>query len=82
MDTVRFYGRSNRKHRALWRIFGVFLILLLTTSATLAANFYATRLEVSDRVIEEKTKTLALQAIKDNLTGLFNRTALTKEIEK
>ncbi|EGA69430.1 signal transduction protein [Vibrio sinaloensis DSM 21326] len=59
----------------------VFLILLLTTSATLAANFYATRLEVSDRVIEEKTKTLALQAIKDNLTGLFNRTALTKEIE-
>lgn len=60
----------------------VFLILLLTTSATLAANFYATRLEVSDRVIEEKTKTLALQAIKDILTGLYNRTALTDEIDK
>lgn len=59
-----------------------FLILLLTLSATLAANFYATRLKVSDQVIEEKTRSLAIQAIKDNLTQLRNRTALSNEVDK
>lgn len=58
------------------------LILLLTISATLSANFYATRLKVSDLVIAEKTQTLAIQAVKDNLTGLFNRTALNQEVEQ
>ena len=59
----------------------VFLILLLTSSATLTANFYSGRLEVSDQVIKEKTKTLAIQAIQDSLTGLYNRTALSQEVE-
>ena len=58
------------------------LIFLLTVSATLSANFYATRLKVSDLVIAEKTQSLAAQAIKDNLTGLFNRTALSQEVEQ
>lgn len=58
----------------------IILIFLLTCSATVAANFYATRLKVSDRVIEEKTRSLADQAIKDNLTNLKNRTALSYEV--
>lgn len=58
----------------------ILLIFLLTCSATIAANFYATRLKVSDRVIEEKTRSLADQAIKDNLTNLKNRTALSNEV--
>ncbi|MCZ4293279.1 bifunctional diguanylate cyclase/phosphodiesterase [Vibrio sinaloensis] len=58
----------------------IILIFLLTCSATIAANFYATRLKVSDRVIEEKTRSLADQAIKDNLTNLKNRNALDHEV--
>lgn len=60
----------------------VLLILLLTSSITIAVNFYASRLKVSDRLIEEKTRTLAIQAVKDSLTGLSNRTALSHEVEK
>jgi len=67
---------------ALYGSTSVFLILLLTVSATVAANFYATRLKVSDQVIEEKTRSLALQAVKDNLTNLSNRTALSSEVDK
>ncbi|WP_082034923.1 bifunctional diguanylate cyclase/phosphodiesterase [Vibrio sinaloensis] len=59
----------------------VALILALTVSATLSANFYATRLKVSDRVIAEKTQSLAIQAVKDSLTGLSNRSALAQEVE-
>lgn len=57
------------------------LIFLLTCSATITANFYATRLRVSDRVIEEKTRSLADKAIKDDLTNLSNRTALGHQVD-
>ncbi|TFH92677.1 bifunctional diguanylate cyclase/phosphodiesterase [Vibrio ouci] len=67
---------------ALYGFTSVFLILMLTVSATIAANFYATRLKVSDQVIEEKTRSLALQAVRDNLTNLSNRTALSSEVDK
>ncbi|WP_394125984.1 EAL domain-containing protein [Vibrio hepatarius] len=67
---------------ALYGLTSVFLILMLTVSATIAANFYATRLKVSDQVIEEKTRSLALQAVRDNLTNLSNRTALSSEVDK
>ncbi|KGY14073.1 diguanylate cyclase [Vibrio tubiashii] len=60
----------------------VLLILLLTSSITVAGNFYASRLKVSDRLIEEKTRTLAIQAVRDSLTGLSNRAALSDEVEK
>lgn len=56
------------------------MILLLTLSVTLATNFYATRLFVSNRIIEEKTKSLARQAVTDGLTKMYNRSALTHEI--
>ncbi|MEL7292274.1 MAG: bifunctional diguanylate cyclase/phosphodiesterase [Pseudomonadota bacterium] len=59
----------------------VMLILLLTISATMAANFYSLRLKVSDQVIEEKTRSLAQQAIKDDLTNLNNRTALSQAVD-
>lgn len=65
----------------LYGVTSVLLILMLTSSATIAANFYATRLRVSDQVIEEKTRSLALQAVRDNLTNLSNRTALSNEVE-
>ncbi|EGU50775.1 putative signal transduction protein [Vibrio orientalis CIP 102891 = ATCC 33934] len=67
---------------ALYGLTSVFLILLLTVSAAIAANFYATRLKVSDQVIEEKTRSLAQQAVRDNLTNLSNRTALSSEVDK
>ncbi|WP_238322180.1 CHASE domain-containing protein [Vibrio mexicanus] len=60
----------------------VTLILLLTFSGSLAIDFYATRLKVSDQVIEEKTKTLAKQAVQDTLTGMLNRQALTSEVNE
>ncbi len=60
----------------------VILILLLTVSGSLAIDFYATRLKVSDQVIEEKTKTLAKQAVQDTLTGMLNRQALTSEVNE
>ncbi|WP_252031735.1 hypothetical protein [Vibrio sp. SCSIO 43135] len=60
----------------------VFLVLLLTVVASLAENFYRTRLQVSDQVIQEKTHTLALQALQDNLTGMYNRQALNNEVDQ
>lgn len=60
----------------------VSLLLLLTACVTMATNFYAKRLQVSDRLIEEKTRSLAIQAIKDSLTNLYNRTALNTEVNK
>ncbi|WP_070966033.1 bifunctional diguanylate cyclase/phosphodiesterase [Vibrio sonorensis] len=57
------------------------LIMALTGSVSTAVRFYMIRLRVSDKVIEEKTQTLAIQAIKDSLTGLFNRQALSNEVE-
>ncbi|NVD08958.1 EAL domain-containing protein [Vibrio sp. JPW-9-11-11] len=60
----------------------VMLILLLTVSATVAANFYSIRLRVSDQVIEEKTRSLAQQAIRDDLTNLNNRTALSQAVDE
>lgn len=66
---------------ALYGAAVILLIILLTSSVTIATNFYATRLKVSDRLIEEKTRSLALQAVRDNLTGLSNRTALNQQLE-
>lgn|GEM_PF-1498566 len=72
---------DNSGSTALYSTASVLLIILLTASVNIAANFYATRLKVSDQLIEEKTRTLEVQAVRDNLTGLNNRTALNREVE-
>ncbi|MEZ8100728.1 bifunctional diguanylate cyclase/phosphodiesterase [Vibrio bivalvicida] len=72
---------DNSGSTALYSTASVLLIFLLTGTISIAANFYATRLKVSDQLIEEKTRTLEIQAVRDNLTGLRNRTALNREVE-
>ncbi|MGF1728391.1 EAL domain-containing protein [Photobacterium kasasachensis] len=60
----------------------IVLILLLTASVSCGVGFYANRLKISDQLVKEKTRSLEFQASRDELTGLFNRPALTEEIER
>ncbi len=80
--TISISKMDSSGSTALYSTASILLIFLLTGSVSIAANFYATRLKVSDQLIEEKTRSLAIQAVKDNLTGLNNRTALNREIDK
>ncbi|OEE35845.1 diguanylate cyclase [Vibrio genomosp. F10 str. ZF-129] len=59
----------------------VILILLLTVSVSIGVSFYAHRLQISDRIVKEKTESLEIQATRDELTGLFNRQSLSEKIE-
>ncbi|MCK6265772.1 EAL domain-containing protein [Vibrio sp. ZSDE26] len=59
----------------------VVLILLLTASISWGFGFYAHRLQISDQLVKEKTRSLAIQATQDELTGLLNRQALSETLE-
>ncbi|MGF1718520.1 EAL domain-containing protein [Vibrio kyushuensis] len=59
----------------------VVLILLLTASVSWGFGFYAHRLKISDQLVKEKTRSLEIQATQDELTGLFNRQALSETLE-
>ncbi len=58
------------------------LILLLTFSVAWGARFYALRLEISNKLVEDKTRSIEQQAIRDDLTGLHNRQALNQHLSK
>ncbi|WP_104402234.1 putative bifunctional diguanylate cyclase/phosphodiesterase [Vibrio penaeicida] len=58
-----------------------FLIFMLTLSVSVSVKSYANRLQVSNKLVAEKTQKLRVQATHDSLTGLFNRQALAEQLE-
>ncbi|WP_295891314.1 EAL domain-containing protein [uncultured Vibrio sp.] len=72
---------DNRFSMLIYGYSAVVLILLLTSSVACGVRFYAHRLEISDKLVKEKTHSLEIQATHDELTGLLNRQALNARIE-
>ncbi|MBW3695690.1 EAL domain-containing protein [Vibrio sp. T187] len=60
----------------------VTLILLLTFTVAWGAKFYANRLAISNKLVEDKTRSIEQQAIQDDLTGLYNRQALNQHLSE
>ncbi|WP_241909815.1 EAL domain-containing protein [Vibrio sp. 10N.261.55.A7] len=73
---------DNRFSMLIYGYSAVILILLLTSSVAFGVRFYAHRLEISDKLVKEKTHSLEIQATHDILTGLLNRQALNAKIEE
>ncbi len=67
---------DNSHSTFLYGGFCVFLIALLTYSVAWGARFYSNRLAISNKLVEDKTRSIEQQAIRDDLTNLYNRQAL------
>ncbi|MGF1755371.1 EAL domain-containing protein [Vibrio makurazakiensis] len=73
---------DNSHSTLIYGGFCVLLILMLTCTVAWGARFYTHRLEISNKLVEEKTHSIEQQAVRDELTGLYNRQALNQHLSE